>query len=97
MTRLRTNHIFGSSPGAAALSLALMDEVCAVARAKGLQIPDGTSERLLSECQSVAGAGLPSSMMMDNEAGRPMEIEVILGTPKKEGERLGVPVPILTT
>lgn len=97
VTRVRTNHIFESSPGAADLSLALMEEVCAVARAKGLSVPEGTAARLLSECKEVTGAGLPSSMMMDNEAGRPMEVEVILGTPKREGERLGVPVPILTT
>ena len=34
-------------------------------------------------------------MMFDNLYGRPMETEVILGTPLREGERLGVPVPML--
>ncbi|KAL1410306.1 hypothetical protein Q8F55_004312 [Vanrija albida] len=97
VTRLRTNHIFGSSPGAAAFALDLMREVVAVARAKGLTVPEGTEEDLLKQCQAVGGAGLPSSMMFDNEAGRPMEVEVILGTPVREGQRLGVPVPILTT
>lgn len=97
VTRVRTNHIFGSSEGAADLSVELMKEVTAVAKAKGLNIPDGTPEKLLNDVQVVPGPGLPSSMMMDNEAGRPMEVEVILGTPVREGKRLGVPVPILTT
>lgn len=97
VTRIRTNHIFASSDEAADLSVALMAEVMAVAKAKGLSIPEGTPEKLLRDVQVVPGPGLPSSMMMDNEAGRPMEVEVILGTPVREGRRLGVPVPILTT
>lgn len=97
VTRLRTNQIFGSSPGAADLSVALMNEVVAVARAKGLDVPEDTAGKLLAQIQEVGGPGLPSSMMMDNEAGRPTEVEVILGTPMREGQRLGVPVPILTT
>ncbi|WOO85137.1 Putative 2-dehydropantoate 2-reductase [Vanrija pseudolonga] len=97
VTRLRTNHIFGSSPGAAEFAVQLMSEVVAVARAKGLTVPEGTERDLLKQCQAVGGPGLPSSMMFDNEAGRPMEVEVILGTPVREGQRLGVPVPILTT
>lgn len=72
-----------------------MREVEAVAKAKGLTIPDGTVERLIKECTDVK-TGLPSSMMADNFAGRPMEVEVILGTPMREGKRLGVEVPTLT-
>jgi 2-dehydropantoate 2-reductase len=97
VTRVRTGHIFGSSDGAGELSLKLMREVTAVARAKGLAVPENTPEELLVKCKGMPGAGLPSSMMMDNEAGRPMEVEVILGTPLREGQRLGVPVPILET
>lgn len=72
VTRLRTNHYFGSSPGAEDFSVALMDEVVAVARAKGLNVSEDQSQTLLARCKAAAGAGLPSSMMMDNEAGRPM-------------------------
>lgn len=72
-----------------------MHEVMAVARAKGLKIPESTPDDLLAKCKSMPGAGLPSSMMMDNEAGRCMEVEVIVGTPLREGKRLGVPVPIV--
>lgn len=97
VTRLRTNQIFNSSAGASDLSVALMEEVAAVARAKGLAVPETTVADLLAQVKSVGGPGLPSSMMMDNENGRPTEVEVILGTPMREGQRLGVPVPILTT
>jgi hypothetical protein len=55
-----------------------MEEVEAVAKAKGLSIPDGTVDRLLKQCTDVGGLGLPSSMMVDNFEGRPMETEVSL-------------------
>jgi ketopantoate reductase len=97
VTRLRTNQIFASSPGAADFSRTLMLEVVAVARAKGLAVPEDTADDLMRQIREVGGPGLPSSMMMDNEAGRPTEVEVILGTPMREGQRLGVPVPIITT
>jgi 2-dehydropantoate 2-reductase len=73
-----------------------MREVEAVAKAKGLVVPEGTVERLIKQCTDVK-TGLPSSMLFDNLAGRPMEVEVILGTPVREAERLGVPVPTLLT
>jgi ketopantoate reductase len=97
VTRIRTNHYFASSPGATDFSVKLMNEVVAVARAKGLEVPDSIPAELLAKCKGMPGAGLPSSMMMDNEAGRSMEVEVILGTPLREGQRLGVPVPIIET
>jgi len=95
--RMRTGPFFESSEHALPLCYAVMEEVAAVARAKGLKIPDGTVERLIKQCTDVGGGGLPSSMMFDNFAGRPMETEVILGTPVREGLRLGVPVPTLLT
>lgn len=75
---------------------ALMGEVYAVARAKGLDIPDTKADELIQTCKSVE-TGLPSSMLFDSLAARPMEVESILGTPLKEGLRLGVAVPSLLT
>lgn len=97
VVRLRTNPFFESSEFALPLCYTIMEEVKAVAEAKGLTIPDGTVEKLIKQCTDVGDLGLPSSMMADNFAGRPMEVEVILGTPVKEGKRLGVPTPTLTT
>lgn len=76
VTRLRTNNIFASTPLARPLCYTIMEEVASVARAKGLSIPGGTVEGLIKKGMSAPGAGLPSSMMGDCLAGRPMEVEV---------------------
>lgn len=52
-----------------------MGEVVQVAKAKGLNVPEGTIDKLIEQCTSVKG-GLPSSMLFDYLAGRPMEVEV---------------------
>jgi len=78
VARLRTNPFFESTPLALPLCRTIMEEVTAVAKAKGLTIPDGTVDRLLKQCTDVGGLGLPSSMMVDNFEGRPMETEVSL-------------------
>lgn len=96
VTRVKTNRFFESSPQALPLCYTVMEEVVAVARAKGMTVPDDTVPKLIKQCTDVT-TGLPSSMMADNFAGRPMEVEVILGTPVREAERLGVPVPTLLT
>jgi ketopantoate reductase len=95
VSRQRTSTFFLSSDEALPLCYTIMREVEAVAKAKGLTIPEGTVDRLIKEC-TVVKAGLPSSMLFDCLAHRAMEVEVILGTPLKEGKRLGVPVPTLT-
>lgn len=58
-TQLRTNRFLGASPHALTLSRAIMAEVAAVARAKGLVVPEGTEEGLIAKCTSVK-EGLPS-------------------------------------
>jgi hypothetical protein len=52
-----------------------MGEVVQVAKAKGLNVPEGTIDKLIEQCTSVK-EGLPSSMLFDYLAGRPMEVEV---------------------
>ncbi len=74
-TQLRTNRFLASSPHALTLSYAIMNEVAAVARAKGLNVPDETVEKLIKQCTDVK-EGLPSSMLFDHLAMRPMEVEV---------------------
>ncbi|OXH21286.1 2-dehydropantoate 2-reductase [Cryptococcus neoformans] len=96
-TLLKTGPFFQSSDLALPLCYSIMNEVVAVAKAKGLTVPDGTTEKLIKQCTDVSYPGLPSSMMADVKAQRPTEVEVILGTPVREGIRLGVPVPTITT
>jgi 2-dehydropantoate 2-reductase len=73
-TQLRTNRFLEASPYALELSRSIMGEVVQVARAKGLTVPEGTIDKLIEQCTSVKG-GLPSSMLFDYLAGRPMEVE----------------------
>jgi hypothetical protein len=74
-TQLRTNRFLDSSPYALQLSRSIMGEVVQVAKAKGLNVPEGTVDKLILQCTSVK-EGLPSSMLYDYLAGRPMEVEV---------------------
>ncbi|MDQ2899530.1 MAG: oxidoreductase, partial [Acidobacteriota bacterium] len=47
--------------------------------------------------QRIAGAAKvgehKTSMLQDREAGRPMEVEAVVGAVVELGDRLGVPVP----
>lgn len=60
-----------------------MNEVVTVAKAKGLTVPDGTTEKLIKQCTDVPYPGLPSSMMADVKAQRPTEVEVCPCSPNE--------------
>lgn len=67
-TQLRTNRFLGASPHALTLSRAIMAEVAAVARAKGLTVPEGTEEGLIVKCTSVK-EGLPRYVLSSGNGG----------------------------
>lgn len=72
---------------------AIMREVCALAAATGHTLPGDIIQRNVDST-----AQMPSyktSMLLDFEAGRPMETEAILGNAVRVGLRLGVPIPHL--
>ena len=68
----------------------IMSEVEAVAGKMGIEMP-------ISIDQRIAGAEKvgehKTSMLQDLEAGRPMELEAVVGAVVELGERLGVPMP----
>jgi 2-dehydropantoate 2-reductase len=68
----------------------IMSEVEAVAGKMGIEMP-------ISIDQRIAGAEKvgehKTSMLQDLEAGRPMELEAVVGAVVEIGERLGVPMP----
>ena len=72
----------------------IMAEVEAVAGKLGLELP-------ISIDQRIAGAEKvgehKTSMLQDLEAGRPMELEAVVGAVVELGERLGVPMPYTRT
>jgi ketopantoate reductase len=77
-----------------------LSELIAVARAKNIDIPDDLGQRLLQRCRDLQlghPLGITTSMMMDNLAGRNMEVECIIGTPLREAIKEGVKVPTLLT
>jgi 2-dehydropantoate 2-reductase len=77
-------------PDAAQLVREIMGEAEAVAARLGIELPISIDQRM-------AGAGKvgahKTSMLQDLEAGRPMELEAIVGAVVELGERLGVPMP----
>lgn len=77
-------------PDVCALVRNIMIEVEAVAHKLGLELPVSIDQR-------IAGAGKvgqhKTSMLQDLEAGRPMELEAVVGAVVELAERLNVPTP----
>jgi 2-dehydropantoate 2-reductase len=77
-------------PGVNALVRSIMDEVEQITRALGLELPVTIDQR-------IAGAEKvgehKTSMLQDLEAGRPLELESIVGAVLEIGEGLGVRMP----
>lgn len=95
LTLLDTHSWLSSSEGATPLTRRLMAEVIAVANACRVPLPDDLVDTLLAKILAMPPIG--SSMQADYKAGRPMEVEIILGTPCRKARELGVEVPILET
>lgn len=82
------------SPVVAPIVRAAMEEVDAVAARLGIEIPVSIEQRI----RGAARVGEhKTSMLQDLEAGRPMEIDAIVGSVVELADRLGVPVPHLRT
>jgi 2-dehydropantoate 2-reductase len=73
---------------------ALVDEGKAVAAAAGVELHEDPWEMNVLATQR--GSAHYPSMLEDVKARRPTEIELITGALVREGERLGVPVPLHT-
>ncbi|MBI2170991.1 MAG: 2-dehydropantoate 2-reductase [Chloroflexi bacterium] len=77
-------------PFTSRLARAMMEEADAVARALGVEMPVTVDQRM-------AGAEKvgphKTSMLLDAEAGKPLELESLVGAVVELGEHLGVPMP----
>ena len=69
----------------------LMDEVIAAAASEGIAIAPEEADAMMAYTRSLTPYN--SSMLQDHLAGRPLEVEAILGNPLRTALRNGVSVP----
>jgi len=81
-------------PGVSSVIRNLMQEVEAVSHKLGMELPVSIDQRM-------AGAEKvgehKTSMLQDLEAGRPLELEALVGAVVELGERVGLPMPYTRT
>lgn len=93
LTMLDTHAWLKSSENSTPMTRNLMREVIDVARKSGVPLEYKLIDTLIDRILAMDSIG--SSMQVDCKAGRPMEVDVILGTPFKKGKQLDVPTPTL--
>jgi len=84
-----------ADPDGSALIRSVIDEVVAAAAALGHPVSDGYVDGLLSITRLFPP--YRTSMGLDVAAGRPTEVEVIVGRPVAHGTAAGVAMPVSTT
>ncbi len=89
---LSTSEILGSQE---ILVRELMAEVCELARALGHPLPADTVDQQINSTRAMPP--YKTSMLLDFEAGRPMETGAILGNAVSAAQRVGFAVPRLET
>ena len=80
----------GTQPEMVALLRGLMEEVAAVGRALGIELPVSIERRLEA---GLAVGDHKTSMLQDLEAGKPLELDCMTGAVVEIAELVGVPVP----
>jgi len=83
-----------ADPDTAAVVREVMAETEAVAARLGIELPITIEQRMAGAAKVGAHK---TSMLQDLEAGRPLEIEAVVGAVVELGDRLGVPMPATRT
>ncbi len=73
----------------------VMKEVCDTAAAVGCALPPSIIDQNIESTKVIAP--YKTSMLLDFEARRPMEVEAILGNAVRAARRVGIPVPHMET
>src|SRR5438445_2380423 len=89
---LATDDLLGSPEGEDLLR-AIMKEVLAGARGCGVELPENVIDQRLAERRTMGS--YKSSMQLDRQHGRPMEVEAILGEPLRAAAMAGVAMPLM--
>lgn len=92
VTRVPAGGIMGCAETRALLSDAVL-EVEAVGRAAGIPLDEDVAAKTLAFCANMA-PGQTASMQRDIMAGRPSELESLIGVMVRLGAELGVPTPV---
>ncbi|GKT85811.1 2-dehydropantoate 2-reductase [Colletotrichum tofieldiae] len=95
LTLLDTHSWLSSSPEATPMTQRLMREVIDVAKGCNVPLEYDLVDKLISKILAMHPIG--SSMQNDFKAGRPMEVDIILGYPYRKGKDLGIATPTLDT
>ena len=72
---------------------AMVEEAAAVARARGVDLPDGTEAERIELARKLP-TEMKSSMLHDLEAGRRLELDWLTGAVVRLGAEAGVSTPI---
>jgi len=83
-----------ADPDIRARFLAAVEEVERVARAERVTLPDGVISRVVKYVESLP-PGTRSSLLIDLQAGKRIEIESLAGSVVRRGQATGVETPIL--
>jgi len=91
LTRASADRLL-DDPAIRAFMAEAMDELAAIGAAIGCPISESVEDRMSVTARLGA---FKSSMLQDVEAGRPIELEALLGAPIEIARRAGVPTPQL--
>src|SRR5436190_15485715 len=89
---MATDELLASARGQE-LVRAIMKEVIAGARGCGVELAESVIDQRMKETSTMGS--YKSSMQIDREQGRPMEVEAILGEPVRQAAMAGVAMPIV--
>jgi 2-dehydropantoate 2-reductase len=80
-------------PELRAIAYKLMKEIILIGRAAGFSLTDDLADMMMERTEKMRP--YKTSMLLDFEGKRPMEIEAIVGEPLREAKRLGISAPFL--
>lgn len=84
------------APGGTTLLRRAVEEVVAVARARGVALADDESDRVLERIDALV-PHLKPSFLLDLEAGGPNELDILSGAVSRLAEQAGVSTPVHDT
>jgi 2-dehydropantoate 2-reductase len=82
-----------NDPAAWAMFRRIVEEICALAAAEGVRLPDNTADAIV-ELAAGLDAGAFSSLHHDLLHGKPLELEALNGTVARLGRRHGLAAPM---